>query len=89
MLDAVHLRVRNPPLTSHGRRREPLQDRGGGRHAVWEDGAPARFCQGLLPRGECHKSQFLLETRQTGLGPGELFNTTPGTLTEVRRDKRT
>lgn len=55
LLDAVHLGVRNPPLTNHGRRREPLQDRGGRRHAVWQNGASARFRQGLLPRGESVK----------------------------------
>lgn len=41
------------PRGDDGEQRTPaLQDRGGGRHAVWQDGAPPRLCQGLVSRGE-------------------------------------
>lgn len=48
--------ARNKSVTPRGDDGEQgtpaLQDRGGGRHAVWQDGAPPRLCQGLVSRGE-------------------------------------
>ena len=37
---------------NHGQPGQPLQDRSGRRHAMWQNGAFTRFREGLLPRGK-------------------------------------
>lgn len=64
----VRARANNPAVTGqHGEPRQPLQDRGGRGHAVWEDGAPARLRQGLLPGGESSESSESSECRRRRL----------------------